>query len=439
MARCTGGPQVRICGQIRRIPVYPCFVIPENKLTSRGALRWVATLLAVIQATALAAQSRPDEIEGLVAWYTVDSLHRELRDLEPVKVWKDSSENGHNLIDDANGVTAVFHTVHLNGKPLVEVGRLNSYSVSDPFELQDHTIFLVCSVGTPLRALFRSDTDEKAGLILSQDGTRNLYQSGKHQRLTSYNSATDLPAGFHVSVLARESDALRSFVNGRDLSSDSDLDGPVRVGKFFQLQRTQFVGIDGGGLRIAEMVFYDRYLEDVERDAVTRYLAAEYGIELQPEPPEPHTPSVPDPQTVQAWLSTSSAVNLNQQTVALEWDRDVKIDPPFRRTLDAGKSELYCTNRRARVRLFVRLPMATAEPQARVRVLILKNGQEYHSVDRVSEPFQGSTGALTATVQFATTVTMKAGDYVEVVTVRDGADGPVTLVPGQAVWTAEAR
>ncbi len=402
-------------------------------------LRWAACILVTIQATGLAAQSRPDQIEGLVAWYTVDSLHRKLRDERPVKVWKDSSGNGHDLTDDANGSTAVFHTVAVNGKPLVEVGRWNSHSVADPFELKDHTIFLVCSIGIPSRALFRSDMDEKAGLVLSQNGTRNLYQSGKNNRWTSYNSPTDFPAGFHVSVLARESGALRSFVNGRDLSSDSDLDGPIRVGKFFRLKHTQFVGIDGDGLKVAEMVFYDRYLTDVERDAVTRYLAQEYGIELQAEPPEPHTPPVPDPETVQAWLGTSSTVNLNQETVVLEWDRNVKIDLPFRHTLDAGKSELYCTKRRARVRLFVRLPMATAEPEARIRVLILKNGQLYHPVERLSEPFEGPRDALTATVQFATTVTMKAGDYVEVVTSRDATDGKVTLVPGKAVWTAEIR
>ena len=402
-------------------------------------LHWTACVVVAIQATGLAAQSRPDEVAGLAAWYTVDSLHRELRDEEPVKIWKDSSGNGHDLTDDANGLPAVFRTVSLNGKPLVQVGRLNSYSVADPFELNDHTIFLVYSIGMPPSALFRSDTDEKAGLILNQDGTRNLYQSGKNNRLTGYNRATDLPAGFHVSVLARESGALRSFVNGRDLSSDSGLDEPIRVGKFFQLQRTRFVGIDGDGLKLAEMVFYERYLSEVERDAVTRYLIEEYGIESREEPPEPHTPPVPDPETVQTWLSTGSTVNLNQATVALEWDQSVKIDPPFRLAPESGKSQLYCTDRRARVRLFVRLPMTTAEAEARIRVLILKNGQEYHPVDRTSEPFEGPPGALTATVQFATTVTMKAGDYIEVVAVRDGADGQVTLIPGQAILTAEIR
>ena len=50
------------------------------------------------------------------------------------------------------------------------------------------------------------------------------------------------------------------------------------------MKRTQFVGIDGDGLKVTEMVFYDRYLSDFERDAVTRYLAQEYGIELQAEP-----------------------------------------------------------------------------------------------------------------------------------------------------------
>ena len=131
-------------------------MISAKKIVPNRALRWAACLLVTIQTTGLGAQSRPDELEGLVAWYTVDSLHRELRDEMPVKVWKDSSGNGHDLTDDANGSTTVFHTVALNGKPLVEVGRLNSHSVADPFELKDHTIFLVCSIGTPSRNCSRT-------------------------------------------------------------------------------------------------------------------------------------------------------------------------------------------------------------------------------------------------------------------------------------------
>lgn len=407
---------------------------------SRRALRWTVCVLLAGQATVLSAQSRPDEIEGLVAWYTVDSLHRELRDGESVSVWKDSSGQGHDLIDDRNGLTALFRTVELNRRPAVEVRKMNSFSVTRPFELEDHTIFLVYSIGAlPPCALFRSAGDEKHGLILGLEGRKILYQNGKSHLVTRYNRAALFPTDLNVSVLGRESGALRMFINGRDDSSDVKFDATIRVGKFFQMKRTQMIEIDGEGLKLAEMVFYDRFLSDGERDAVTDYLAEEYAIELQPEPRERHTPPVPEEQAVQVWLGTGIPTRLNQPTVALEWDRQVKIHRAFRHEPDADKARLHYTGHRAPVRMFLRLPMKTDEPAARIRILLLKNGEIYHPLDRSTEPFEGPPGALTATVQFATTLTLKTGDYVEVIAVREGAEGEVTLLPDQAVWTAEIR
>ena len=83
--------------------------------------------------------------------------------------------------------------------------------------------------------------------------------------------------------------------------------------------------------------------------------------------------------------------------------------------------------------------MRTAVPGVRVRVLLLKNDEEYQPMERVTESFEGEAGDLRSTVQFATTVNLSAGDFVQVITVQQGEDGVVSLIPAKAILTAEVR
>ena len=99
----------------------------------------------------------PDEIDGLVAWYSIGALHVTLRDQERMTHWKDWSENGHDLTDDKNGRPSVFYTLQVNDKPTVVIGEASSFSVAEPFDLHDHTIFVVSRSGLPSRALFRGE------------------------------------------------------------------------------------------------------------------------------------------------------------------------------------------------------------------------------------------------------------------------------------------
>ena len=74
-------------------------------------------------------------------------------------------------------------------------------------------------------------------------------------------------------VLGREAGLLREFVNGVDVSAGNEVEGSLRVGKFFHLSFSRYAQADGDSLAIAEMIFYNRYLNDDERAQLTRLLA----------------------------------------------------------------------------------------------------------------------------------------------------------------------
>ena len=108
----------------------------------------------------------PQEIPGLEAWYDAEILHRRMRNGAKVLGWEDASGNGHGLVFDGESEPATFNTLQLNERPVVHIRRSNSYAVTRPFDLEDHTIFLVYATSSAERALFRSDTDEKHGVLL---------------------------------------------------------------------------------------------------------------------------------------------------------------------------------------------------------------------------------------------------------------------------------
>ena len=83
----------------------------------------------------------PKRVEGLEAWYRADAP--ELQEGAVVSVWPDASGNGHDLVDDGNGRNAVCQALQINELPAVRIDKANSHSVTEPFELGDHTIFVV--------------------------------------------------------------------------------------------------------------------------------------------------------------------------------------------------------------------------------------------------------------------------------------------------------
>jgi hypothetical protein len=400
----------------------------------------VAVLIVVsLAGAAMGQQIEPDQISGLVAWYRAASLG--LRTDEPVELWKDDSGNGHDLTSDNNGLPALYQASALNGSSIVFVRNLNSYSVTAPFDLVDHTIFLVYAPGGRDAALLRSDTSNYSGILLRAAGQfEELRQNARES--FAYGSPTPLVRQFGCTVLGRQSGSLKSFVNGTDVSADSTSTAILRVGKFFDLHQTRAIHKSGDQLRIAEMIFFDRYLTDEERNGLTAYLVGRYSLE---------SVSVSGQETAAgeltevvrysllAQLSTTFPSNVNDATVTVPWDVVDELDVPFAHDRSNHPTRLLCTQDDVRVRLYVSLPLVSSIADAGIRLVFRVNGERQLRGEARSTPFSGNPPILRSEVDVEVITVMNEGDYVEVVVAQDGADGEVKILPGQAVLIAEVK
>lgn len=382
------------------------------------------------------AETDPAAIPGLEAWYRADSL--QLNNGDPVKTWPDLSGNGHDLSSDENGLTAVYGVARLNERSVVQVRKANSYSVAAPFSLGEHTLFVVYRTGNTGRALFRSASDEFAGLLLRGDEGRDQIRYGEG-RFNAYGSRGPT-GGYSVTVLGRQADMLRAFVNGEDVSTGEEYTGTIHVGKFFHLAQSRFSHSDGDGLVLAEVLIYRRYLADAERDELTRYLAQRYGLEIGGAAVEPEYAAAAAPGSLAvAQLSTAVSLDVNEGLVAVPWNRRDELDEPFRHDIRSNTSRLFCVRDETRVRLYVSLPLTATFEGAAVRVLFRVNEGKFLRGEGRSGIFGGPGSASKISVQAEAITTLGSGDYVEVVVLRVGAEGEIKIESDAAVFIAEVR
>jgi hypothetical protein len=387
----------------------------------------------------------PDSIAGLEAWYSADALQKSLSRDDPVSTWSDMSGKGHDLKGDRKGLPALFTPRQVNDLPAVQVRKAESYTVTAPFELGEHTIFLVYRADAPGRVLFRSNTDKLHGVILRAEGRTDQLQTSSPVRTTNYGTTT-LPRGkFGITVLGREAGFLKAFINGTDVSVGAEYPGVMVVGKFFHLDHSQYAKSDGDGLRVAEMIFYNRYLNGGERETVTRYLSDKYAIEVERHEESTAGAAAASGAVVEfqgvglAQLSTNSKADINGGMAVIDWDLQDVLDPPFQHDTATANSRLVCGQDGMRIRLYVSLPLSSSVPGANIRVLFRMNGSAYMRGEGRSGPFGGAGSEGKRTVWAEVIASMNQGDYIEVVTLREGAEGEVTIDPSSAVFIAETR
>jgi hypothetical protein len=385
----------------------------------------------------------PDEIDGLVAWYTVDSLRRDFGESEGYSSWSDLSGNEHHLSKAGKAKPSIFQSEEIGGRPTVRVGGGAAYGVAEPFDLSDHTIFLAYRAHASERALFRSDSAEHLGIVLHEKDSEHVYRTGGvGSPAVPYNKAPASRDAFGITVLGRDSGNLRSFINGIEVSSGAKLSASIRVGQFFHIIYSTMVSRDAEGLQIGEMVFYDRFLTRTERDEVVEYLATKFGVTLGDEVPLKER--LEDPAWVKgaalARLETAYAADLNVPTGSfVTWNRSSRLDPPFRHDPEENSSRLYCTRDGTRLRVYLSLPLEAEQPETRIRVLLMKNDSDFHDEEIASVAFGGEGDERKTTVELEATLLLDAGEFIEVVTFQYGAEGKATLANEGVVFVVEAQ
>jgi hypothetical protein len=379
--------------------------------TTAAVARLFAGLAAALLGLHAGALAAPvDQIPGLQAWFKTDALHASLRNGDAVSKWPDSSGSGRELTSDGQGSPAVFEVNQIGDHAVVRAGKANHFTVAKPFEMDDHTVFVVYETARAV-ALFNGGPPDHEWIGIAL-GPEDLCRA-PNGAVMPYGNDLALGAGFHITVLGRASGGLHAFVNGKDQSSGRELGGTLRVGRLFELHQTTYVTLDGLGLRVAEMLFYDRYLTDDERRAVTRYLSEKYTIDLAPEPGAVLRTTLPQ-------------VVSPTEGRRILWDEQVELHSPLKHDPRGAGSRLDCTRDDTRARLSVSLTFSAPAAGSTLRVLVLKNGTEYS--DDVATG--GPMGSHEETVELQASLTLDAADYVEVVAFASGGGGEVTVQPG---------
>jgi hypothetical protein len=214
-------------------------------------------------------------------------------------------------------------------------------------------------------------------------------------------------------------------VNGENLSSGETLGEALQVGRLFRIRLTTYVIPDGLGMRVAEMIFYDRSLGEDERDAVTGYLSRKYAITLTPK--------------LGALLRTTHLQEINpSSTRRVEWDEQIAVGAPLSHdTASVENTELRCTRDGTNVRLSVSLSLTSQTHGMNVQIAFLKNDTMYLDETAETGPMTGEAAPYIAMIRLETTLTMDAGDFVEVVTIVESETGKVTVNPSASELRAE--
>jgi hypothetical protein len=384
----------------------------------------------------------PDAIPGLVAWYRIDDLH-ELKDKEPVRLWPDASGHGHDLVAPDKGPVAWLAAQRLGSKPVVQIQKGVTFKVTNPFDLSDHTIFLVYRSQLTQRALLRSDLDPDRGIVLIEGSRYHVYRVAEvGHRPFPYTTPIGVQKSYGITVLGRDDWKNRAFVDGVDVSSWIESRQIMRVGAFFNLTYSKQVVHDGGGLDIAEIAIYDRFLGGDERSGLTRHLAEKYGLEVRDAGDVPLRERLADVAAAAglhvAWLEGPAGGDVGSpEGAAIAWTAGDRTDPPFKRD-PQNPTRVICTEQGIAAQIHLVLGLRAAQPGADLRVMLLKNNAEYLPDEASTGPFGGEGAAGLATVELDTNALLEAGDFLEVLVFGKGAAVPVSVDPAESVFVVSA-
>ncbi len=209
-----------------------------------------------------------------------------------VGAWRDQSGFGIDAIEASNQPD--YETNQINGEPALNFtssdgDRLLSSGVSDA---NQYMIFIVAEPesyastniglihGAPNGDAFRTNTNSKSiGMWVSNGGDlwgRLIETDGT---FVNYNQTSAVPTGSYF-IMTNYADGVNTtgqHLRGVDASATATYDGTVQEWTDFGIGRQGNESWDG---HIAEVIAFNRHLNDSERGQVENYLASKYGVEI---------------------------------------------------------------------------------------------------------------------------------------------------------------
>ena len=123
---------------------------------------------------------------------------------------------------------------------------------------------------------------------------------------------------------------------------------------------------------------------------------------------------------------------------AISWDIQTKFEGPFRHdpaSVDAAS--LYHTGEGSNVRVTVALTLKATDPDTNISLLLLKNEDDYQPQSASSGMLAAGPDAEGVKLQLQLKLRLEKDDSLRVITLQEGADGQVTILPGSALFAVE--
>lgn len=236
-----------------------------------------------------AADFVPTNIADIELWLKASSLATTLTNGQAVSSWPDSSNLGRNAIQGSSTAQPTFRTGVVNSQPVVRFDGTNDYldiQGGPSLSRQNFTLFVVfkpSSGGSVQQVVVNMRDEPTTGTIFfpaawggptTQAGA--VWASDNNGLLTvPYTSAV---GSFVIHSAVGRGSGVRVYKNGtfQDLSSHipgAVVDNAIRIGRSFG-STGYFLNGD-----VAEIIIYDRALDDEEREQVEDYLREKFRID----------------------------------------------------------------------------------------------------------------------------------------------------------------
>ncbi|HOL18158.1 MAG TPA: hypothetical protein PLY40_07750 [Bacillota bacterium] len=231
--------------------------------------------------------------EGLVLWLDASDADTLTLDGNKVVGWADKSGNGNDAKQLNVNNQPTYESNVINGKPVVRFDGIDDFmdGVSSPTIQQSGTLFIVArnnaAAGKGEHIFFSHSLDSGNRRLRIDmrpiDGTPTLHIAIANRNNVITEGKIEDQAGHLISLnwdtgnfsVDLDGVNLTLPVSNFDISSFPFTPGFYRIGDYGQQLYQHSFGGD-----IAEIIIYNRALDDDEREAVESYLSKKYGLAL---------------------------------------------------------------------------------------------------------------------------------------------------------------
>lgn len=219
----------------------------------------------------------PDSVSELTLWLKADTIDQ--TDESAVNIWSDSSGRGNQA---TAGTAPVYKTDIINGRPVVRFTQASSQFLNIATTLGDSadskmTIFLVADPGSVC-----TSSNHCCGFATRNAGTGWTFSNNSSTSITYYHPGnsgdpnSNVSENFNIQVLHRDALDVRIAVNGTLGSTVTTAGFNPAGGANTHIGHEASNRYFGGD--IAEIIVYDKALNDGNRQGVECYLSNKYTI-----------------------------------------------------------------------------------------------------------------------------------------------------------------